>query len=800
MKHILWSAATAALLFASCAKDDAEVVNLPASDDFTATLAAESRTVLNGTSVLWETTDEITIFTKTAHNRQYKVKTLADDQRSATFGYVNFTGTDASTIEANYALYPYDAYAVLSGDVITTKLASEQYYYPTQVALENSLMVAKSSTTDLAFKNAGALVRFKLAKENLPDEYALQSIKLTSTKKIAGEVTINLASESKAVVTENGVNEIVYNANGVVITTTPTEFYVVLPAMEFAEGDLKVTFVYANGEKSFDLPAFTLAQNSIKTISYTIKADDFNGTTGDFGEAWDGETVTQPTKNEEGYYEISKASELAWFGGNYHDNMVLTADIDMGGHSMQNIITYNKELLGNGHKISNLKLTPKGSEGWTGFFANSGNTCGVTVKDVVFENIEVVGKEYSAVVVAYAQNNVVLENVKVLNSSVKATNKVGALVGFAEGSGVVTITNCSVEGTTISTNVTDGEGQVGAVVGYVAGSVTITNTKAVNNTVESNFSADSKAFGKFVGMYASEKTMNLTNCSEENTKLVGLDDTATAYAADYDNQCLHNLVGARRSGYAGTIIIDGARLAATAEELNSAIAAGETEIKLAAGSYELPSFSGKEVTISGGADVVIAVNQPNLSGSNVTFEGVTVQGSGYSTGVQHVNTITYNKVTVKGEMCLYGEKVVFNECKFELASSQYLWTYGAAVAEFNNCTFNTAGKAIVIYNEGYCASDVTVSGCTFNATAGATAGAIAGQNCAAIELDNFGGMAHKLTTRGNTYDNTKFSGEWRIKNYVAGGVVTVNGTEYTQIALDGRLMNKAADNTVTFVE
>ena len=247
--------------------------------------------------------------------------------------------------------------------------------------------------------------------------------------------------------------------------------------------------------------------------------------------------------------------------------------------------------------------------------------------------------------------------------------------------------------------------------------------------------------------------------------------------------------------------LNGAAIAVTADALKNAANAGQ-DVYLLSGEYTMPAVSGKEFAISGTRDAVITVNKPNLSGSDVTFNGVTVKGSGYATGVQHVNTVTYNNVKVIGEMCLYGEKVSFNECEFEL-NNQYIWTYGAKAAEFNKCVFNTSGKAILVYNEGAGANNVTVNNCTFNATAGAKAGAIANQNCAAIEIDNFQssgvGAAHKVTASNNTY-NSNFSGEWRIKNYVAGNAITVNGAEYTQIAVDGKLMTIDADKNVTIIE
>ena len=264
------------------------------------------------------------------------------------------------------------------------------------------------------------------------------------------------------------------------------------------------------------------------------------------------------------------------------------------------------------------------------------------------------------------------------------------------------------------------------------------------------------------------------------------------------------------AAYADKVVVNGAYVkvegadteAASTQELQEAIAAGVDTIALADGAYTMPAISGKDVTIFGSRDVVITVSKPNMSGSDITLDGVTVKGSGYATGIQHVNTVTYNNVKVVGDMCLYGEKVEFNNCEFEL-NNQYVWTYGCKNTIFNACTFNTNGKAILVYNEGAGANNVTVKNCTFIASAGAKAGAIANQNCAAIEIDNFQnssvGAAHIVTTSGNTYGEN-FSGEWRIKNYVAGGAITVNGVEYTQIAIDGKLMTIDAGKNVTVLE
>ena len=282
MKRIsLLMVATIVAFLTSCVTADVnEQSHMVGSENFRATIN-DSRTHLDGTAVVWDEDDLLTIFTKTSHNRQYKIKSLADNGRTATFGYVSFTGSDNTAISENYAVYPYNGDATLSNGVITTSLSATQDYNSSNSSLKYALMVAKSSDNNLSFDNAGALIRFNISKI-VPDLYTLNSIKLTSaSNKIAGEVAIDLsANDTKAVVTENGVNTITLSNINTEITTDVQSFYVAMPAMEFADKDLTVTFVCAEGTKEFQLPAFTLAQNQIKTIAYSIsETEDFTGTT-----------------------------------------------------------------------------------------------------------------------------------------------------------------------------------------------------------------------------------------------------------------------------------------------------------------------------------------------------------------------------------------------------------------------------------------------------------------------------------------------------------------------------------------
>lgn len=337
-KSLLWGA-IATLFFASCSKNEFGVDStIEQSGDFVAMLSNETRTELKGTSVVWNAEDELTIFTKTEHNRQYKVKDLSEDGRTATFGYVNYTGTSSNAINANYAVYPYNVEATISGDVISTAVAAEQVYNAEKVDLSNALMVAKSESNSFAFVNAGALMRFNISKsELLPDSYTLVSIKLSSAaNNIAGDVTIDLGADSKAVVSSNGSKEITLTAINAEITTDAQSFYVALPATTFADKDLSVSFTFADGVKTFALPAFDLIQGSIKTIAYKISDfEDFTGTTPGDDEDFEGETPDaepKPASNEIFYTTTDgEIIELSDYGYQFGDNVHITSNVYENG-------------------------------------------------------------------------------------------------------------------------------------------------------------------------------------------------------------------------------------------------------------------------------------------------------------------------------------------------------------------------------------------------------------------------------------------------------------------------------------
>ena len=427
--------------------------------------------------------------------------------------------------------------------------------------------------------------------------------------------------------------------------------------------------------------------------------------------------------------------------------------IDLNGHKLNITTTYWSNL---GAKNPNATFTIKNGEMTSSQPTGTWNSYDLTFSNCnyVFENV-IFDK---AVAFDNAGKSVEMNNV-----TINETHDYYALWICAAGIDV------EINGLTVNS---DGRGiKIDEQYVNAPAKVTLSITDAVFNTAKKAAIIVKSAAGADITL----NNVSIANVAADPFNAVWVDEDGAAYA---------NLVTVT----GGTVVVEGSADAPTATTV-----AANTTVSM---DNNIFTAGGKTVINNAGT---ITISKPNLAGGDVVINGGAVKGSGYATGVQHANTVTYNNVTVIGEMCLYGEKVVFNNCTFEL-NNQYVWTYGAKEVEFNNCTFNTNGKAILVYNEGAGASKVTVKGCTFNATAGAKAGAIANQNCAAIEIDNFQssgtGTAHVVITENNTYGDN-FSGEWRIKNYVNGGAITVNGDEYTQIAVDGKLMTIDANKNVT---
>ena len=155
------------------------------------------------------------------------------------------------------------------------------------------------------------------------------------------------------------------------------------------------------------------------------------------------------------------------------------------------------------------------------------------------------------------------------------------------------------------------------------------------------------------------------------------------------------------------------------QTIEDAINADATVIELAAGLWKMPSVSNKTLKISGAnKDAKIDLSDiVTLHNTSVDFTNVTIvkENENY-VGFHHANVLNYTDCVFENEYWGYGTET-FNNCVFNQTSADNynVWTYGAN-AIFNDCTFNSAGKAVLVYIESGSWRSVVFKNCTFKAS------------------------------------------------------------------------------------
>ena len=208
----------------------------------------------------------------------------------------------------------------------------------------------------------------------------------------------------------------------------------------------------------------------------------------------------------------------------------------------------------------------------------------------------------------------------------------------------------------------------------------------------------------------------------------------------------------------GTGVIPG-----TQEDLNNAIS----------------DSTNKDITVVMPADQTLTLDNgianEGAKARNITFVDVTVQaGEGSFDGIV-CDELVYRNCTIKGKLALYG-KATFINCTFDntMANQYSIWTWGGTDVTCEGCTFNTNGKAILLYGRATAEkpTDLVVNNCTFNDRKSGAAGK------AAIEVGNDYNATYTLTVNHATVNGFaagKNTGShlWANKNSMDAAHLTV---------------------------
>lgn len=380
----------------------------------------------------------------------------------------------------------------------------------------------------------------------------------------------------------------------------------------------------------------------------------------------------------------------------------------------------------------NMTLLPGGSDYSNGLFQGDASSGDITVQNLTIENVTAASSNpahgYVGAIFGDVQNgNLTLENVNVKNVDLRGVQSVGGLVGFVASGKTVNINNCSVDGSKLSNYAVENEsGYVAGLVGRPVGTVNVTNSTVTNTTIDAYYAArrGEASIQPVVGGY-------------------------TELTAGMD-------VVVKKTSLENAVFVD------TPEELAAALSAGNSTIYLTKGEYVIPATAkGKTVTFIGAGkpeDVKVAVTKVGeggencdfgLDGSNATFEGITITtNSSTYIGYARCNG-TYKNCIIDGTYTLYGEST-FENCVFNVSGNVYnIWTWGAKEIKFTGCTFNSDGKALLLYQEDDATVNLTVKDCIFNDDGGLDS------KKAAIEI---GDSPNKQAIYNVTVSNTKVKG------------------------------------------
>ena len=701
-----------------------------------------------------------------------------------------------------------------TNQIVAGNLDIELYHSNKEVTDEKVEPTTKLFT-DVALWEPGAMVYEKFTVANLGDlalkyQFTLNALNATEVEDANGN-KVSFASMLKVAVVEKANYN--YDRAAILADTTlnwnPIETFTLSGELAKTESDVFGIIIYwqpSDNDNLFNMNNANKGKQVSIDLGVTLFATQDNVEADGFDSTYDENAWADGM-------QVFNANDLQSAINNAEpgDEIVVMDDIDFDGEFViqsANATTYSLRANGvvidlNGHKLSADSITTDGVAtivNGTLVLPAEGNVYACDETAISLENVEIVSDGISAY--AVRNGSVSLKNVTFVNTATSnpvqnyggnmtLENVTVAQAGDANTawySSAVQVINLLVQ---------DENGKYGitAQADTVINSGTYTGKKAVmisapggNVTINGGtFNGSEYAIqADFAPQYYTDGA-NYTSVITINggTFNGAIKATPDAKVVIYGGTFSHDPSAYVAEGYSAVANTDGSYTvlkgdvaASDNAGLNDAIANGESNVALGKGEFSMPATSG-DVTISGTTDTVITVYKPTAN--KVTLNGVTVVGSGAYTGIQHSDTVVYENCVVKGVQFLYANNVTFKNCTIDLTEVvDYIWTYTAKNVEFIDCTFNTNGKAILVYAEdANLVTNVTVKGCTFNATGSALAG---GKVAAAIEIDSSLATNGKytITTENNVVD-PDFSGEWRVKNSGTNNT-TVNGVVYNKVS------------------
>ena len=497
-------------------------------------------------------------------------------------------------------------------------------------------------------------------------------------------------------------------------------------------------------------------------ISITVLATQLAYESDSFNDQYDA-LATEMNKNADGAWEIETLGQLIYFaksvneGTSYEgETVLLTKNIDLAGINWTPIGDADADIFvgfkgtfdGQNFTISNLKIN---STSWgKGFFGYMDTTTNATVKNVNFENANVVASDCAGIVVGYAAKGT-FENIHVTGDvSVVATVNDGYAGGIAGCGYHADFKNCSVIANAGS-KITSAGSFAGGIVGYQCdntkaitdckvANLTITGYGAIggiagiiqtgpqfaftNNTVENVVLNKTRvdgnpSIGALVGNYSGTAATTLTG-TVSNVTLNGTHVAYSAYNELYGSNYSgattpnFNIDGVSVTGITNNLteitLVNNAAALATAMANGGTIVLG-ADITDVNANTAITVASGKEVTLDlNGHKISSTANKSGnqelflvkgtMTVKNGSLELIAENNQGWS------SMATLFDVTAGGVLNMYGvsAKISGTDMNFIV----HLNNWGSATLNVDNCDFTASYVAVRAFNSGYDMNTVTI--------------------------------------------------------------------------------------------
>jgi parallel beta-helix repeat protein len=363
-------------------------------------------------------------------------------------------------------------------------------------------------------------------------------------------------------------------------------------------------------------------------------------------------------------------------------------------------------------------------------------TITITADDVTVEGFTVTAQGYYAVPVIHMID---IDNVNILNNTVVADDTAYGAIGTSSAPAKIT---GKISGNTVT----------GMIMVGTDGAVEVSN----NNVTLTTASTEGICFypvGSTAEITVTGNTVGRVNEGNVQIKVnerpASVNEKTTAVEMLAAITADNNGATAKLAWLSDSIAVIGATGYLTLQAAIDAAVDGDTINILGDCTLIGATANNKDLTFVGNSskpkiEFPQGKDQPNYQtyyGCEFTFENLTLQcepDKNYQ-GIQPDKVIARNCV-INGKFWGYAKDLEFTDCIFNQETSYNIWTYGSNVT-FENCEFNSAGRSVLIYNEGATLAvpaEIIFKNCTFSASSSV-------DRKAAIDIDTrFGSFNVKI--------------------------------------------------------